>query len=198
MGERFLATLSVISLVLSCLSTIVAGLTAFFTLFRRPRLRMTQPTMVALAFEGSSPKVFLRTCLYSTRKPGVMVENVYVRLFQGPAVHTFSFWGYGDSQLVRGSGLFAPPEGVSVNHHFVLPKGSANVEFEAGPLTLEVVARTVGNDREQVLCRVTPRLSEEEAAVLNRESGGVMFDWHPDSGEYIAEVDHRPTALRRA
>ena len=57
--------------------------------------------MLALAFEGSSPR---RSSARAGQhpEPGVMVENVYVRLFQGPSVHTFSFWGYGDRQLVRG------------------------------------------------------------------------------------------------
>ena len=82
---------------------------------------MTRPTIVAFAFEGPTPKVFLRFLLYSTAQRGNVIESMYVVVVQGGKRLLYSFWGYGDSQasLVRGSGLFVSREGIAINHYFV-------------------------------------------------------------------------------
>ena len=93
MSEWLTVTISTVSLVLSCVSTAVAGLTAVFTFVRRPRIKMTQPTFVAFAFDGSEglPKVFIRMMMYSTSDPGKVVEALFVRVRQGEMQATYSF-----------------------------------------------------------------------------------------------------------
>ena len=59
MSDWILVTISTISLVFSCVSTIIAGLTAFYTLVRKRAVKMTKPTILAFSFDGAdrAPKV---------------------------------------------------------------------------------------------------------------------------------------------
>ena len=67
---------------LSALALGVSASTAWLTLFRHGKLRMTQPTVVFFGpdggrRDGQKPrlKVFLRTLLYSTSRRGQTVER---------------------------------------------------------------------------------------------------------------------------
>src|SRR5437870_4292625 len=113
------------------LALIVSVATAWLTFFRAGHLRMTQPTVIFFGPDGDGPrpgegrnlKVFLRTLLYSTARRGHTIESLHVNLQRGESKQNFSIWVYGQSHdLVRGSGLFVPMEGVAMNHHFLLPK----------------------------------------------------------------------------
>jgi hypothetical protein len=62
-----------ISVVVSTLALTISMVTAWLTLFRRGTVRMTRPTAIYFGADGSvdsSPKVYLRTLLYSTAKRG--------------------------------------------------------------------------------------------------------------------------------
>jgi hypothetical protein len=75
--------LYIISLIISCLALLISVLTFWFTLFRKGRLLMTQPTIIFLgpdgkAFESNNNKIYIRTLLYSTAKRGHVVESLHI------------------------------------------------------------------------------------------------------------------------
>ena len=102
------------TIAIASFSLVVSVLTAWLTLFRRGEVRMTRPNIVGFAYDGATPKIFLRFLLYSTARRGNIIESMHVTFLQGGKRTLFSFWGYGDDQksLVRGSGLFVSQEGL--------------------------------------------------------------------------------------
>ena len=106
----------------------ISFITAWLTLFRKGRLRMTRPTVIFFGpngptSQGSGLKVFLRILLYSTAKRAHIVEGMFVTLRRGESVQTFNIWVYGEKHhLLRGSGLRVADDGVVCDHHFVLPR----------------------------------------------------------------------------
>lgn len=86
-----------ISIVVSVLALAISVATAWLTLFRRGTVRMTQPTTIYFGADASaspSPKVYLRTLLYSTAKRGQIIESMFVKLRRGESIQTFNIWGY--------------------------------------------------------------------------------------------------------
>ena len=89
-----------ISVVVSTLALTISMVTAWLTLFRRGTVRMTRPTAIYFGADGSvdrSPKVYLRTLLYSTAKRGQIVESMFVKLCRGESIQTFNIWVYGEA-----------------------------------------------------------------------------------------------------
>ena len=112
-----------ISSIISITALVVSLFTAWLTIFRRGSVRSTHPSFVAIRYDFLNKpftlaKVFLRTLLFSTGKRGLVIENLFLRVREGERSEEFSFWGYGDKDLVRGSGIFVPETGVVTNHHF--------------------------------------------------------------------------------
>ena len=63
-----------ISIIIATIALTISAITAWLTLFRRGRVRMTQPTVIFFGPDSpNSPKVFLRTLLYSTSKRGQII-----------------------------------------------------------------------------------------------------------------------------
>ncbi len=155
---------------------------------------MTQPTVVFFGpDELGSPKVFLRTLLYSTSKRGHIVESMWVKLRHAEASQLFNIWVYGDSALVRGSGLHVAENGVVCNHHFLLPYG-AKYDFAPGEHRVEIYASLVKGSKELLLSQITLSLTEGDAAGLKWSTSGVYFDWAPDSRKYEPHIHVRPDA----
>ena len=76
-----------VSITISTLALAVSGVTAWLTLFRRGMVKMTQPTIIHFGSDSSrsadeppTPKVYLRTLLFSTSKRGRVIESMYVAL----------------------------------------------------------------------------------------------------------------------
>jgi len=188
MGDYYL---QVIPVIISALALFVSIITAWLTLFRRGRLQMTQPTIMYFGYDNSyerSPKVFLRTLLFSTAKRGHVIENMFVTLSRGKNRYTFSFWGYGEtSQLVRGSGLRVGEEGVAYNHHFLLADTTEEFEFVPGEYTICVYVTTIYRSAPLLLSTVHLTLSSELIA-SDREHFGVLFDWEPHARRYRAHA----------
>jgi hypothetical protein len=174
---------------IAVLSLVVSGVTAWLTLFLRGQVRMTRPTIVAFAFEGPTPKVFLRFLLHSTAQRGNVIESMYVVMVQDGKRLLFSFWGYGDSQgsLVRGSGLFVSREGIGINHHFVRPKGEAVTPIEPGTCIVNIYASVLGQQKDELLQSVQLDIGDKEAAAINNPKAGLIYDWNPDAKQYRAE-----------
>jgi len=185
----------VISIVVSITALAVSMATAWLTLFRRGTVRMTQPTTIYFGADSSassSPKVYLRTLLYSTAKRGQIIESMFVKLRRGESIQTFNIWVYGEGSLARGSGLYVGENGVTCNHHFLLPSDGTQFDFLPGEYKVEVYASLVGV-RQPLLLYVTGlSLSEQMAKQLHDRECGVYFDWGPDSGHYHAHVREHP------
>lgn len=188
-----------LAIAVSSLALLVSVTTAWLTLFRRGRLRMTQPTVVFLGPDGRSLpgkttrlKVFLRTLLFSTSRRGQTVESLYVNVQRGESRQNFSIWVYGDARLARGSGLFVPAEGVACNHHFLLPEDGAAFPLLAGEYVLRVHAKRVEDSAPECLMTVRLRISDAHAKLLDDPEAGIYFDWGPDQQAYHAHVEARP------
>lgn len=190
--------LYVISLVFSCLALIVSGVTAWLTFFRKGKLVMTQPTVIFFGPDGSrfdsgKNKVYLRTLLYSSAKQGQVVESIHVSIQRYESKQNFNIWVYGEkSELKRGSGLYVPQEGVTFDHHFMLPEDGANFMFLAGPYKLTVIAKLVCTSTPVVLSEINLAVSEIQAEKLSQPNNGLYFDWGPDQQAYQSHINSKP------
>jgi hypothetical protein len=184
--------LQVINIILSVLALVISGTIAWLTL-RHGTVRMTQPTTIYFGFDImiASPKVYLRTLLYSSAKRGQIIESMFVKLQRGESIQTFKIWVYGEDSLARGSGLYVGEEGVAYNHHFTLPSDGTRFEFLPGDYRVEVYASLVGKTP-LLLYATNLTLAEQAASQLKNTDCGVFFDWGPDSGRYHAHVRKRP------
>lgn len=176
----------------------ISALTAWLTLFRRDTVRMTQPTVIflgpdALRFPDaeSSPKIYIRTLLFSSSKRGRIIESMHVNMARNETRQNFNIWVHGDDKLVRGSGLFVGETGISANHHFLTPKDGGEFRFVEGKYTLGVYAKLVGDNATRQLLSQTLEISREHAIALQESGAGLYFDWGPDSGRYIPHVEKR-------
>jgi hypothetical protein len=181
--------------------------TAWATLFRRGRLSMTRPTVVYFGPDGGgrtakpSPKVYLRTLLFSTGKRGSVVEHIFVRLRRNESAQNFSIWVYGDSKLRRGSGLFVSDAGISTDHHFLCPEDGTDFEFREGQYTLEVWVNVLGSGSSRLLWSGDFTVSEDVADQIRNSNAGAYFDWAPDSKVYLSHArthtDTMPDFVKR-
>jgi hypothetical protein len=183
-----------VSLIISGASLIISGTTAWLTLLRKGRVQMTQPTTVFFgpdgpSEEGADPKVYLRTLLYSSARRGQIVESMFVKVRRGEASQVFNIWVYGDERLVRGSGMYVGPEGVTCNHHFLLPKDGTEFSFQPGLYQIAVYASLVGQKTPTKLWETGMALTKEHAVAIREQNRGVYFDWGPESASYHAHIE---------
>lgn len=147
---------------------------------------MTKPTIVFFGFDivpKPTPKVFLRTLLYSTSTRGQVIEGMYAKVRHGGRERVFSFWGYGETEkLSPGSGLYVGRTGLAANHHFVLSVHEDAYRFENGLYEIDVIANVVGNRNPMRLGTIKLSLSNELAAALEQQKG-VLFE-RKIGGEY--------------
>jgi len=156
---------------------------------------MTQPTTIYFGADASdslSPKIYLRTLLYSTAKRGQIIESMFVKLRRGESIQTFNIWVYGEDSLARGSGLYVGEDGVTCNHHFLLPADGTTFHFLPGEYKIEVYVSLVGARQPRLLYVTSLPISEQLAKQLQDKDNGVYFDWGPDSGHYHAHVQGKP------
>lgn len=186
------------SFAISCLALIVSGATAWLTFFRKGQLLMTQPTTVflgpdGLSYEEKKSKIYLRTLLYSTAKRGHVLESIHVSLQRNESKQNFNIWVYGEkNNLQRGSGLFIPQDGVTFDHHFLLPADGANFSFLAGTYNLTVFAKTVGEKTLRKIISINLSVSESQANLMSQPNTGIYFDWGPDQQSYHSHIDTKP------
>src|SRR6266850_3088849 len=160
------------SFAISCLALLVSGITSWLTFFLKGELVMTQPTVVFFGPDGSrfdskKNKIYLRTLLYSTAKRGQVLESLHVSLQRNESKQNFNIWVYGEKgNLKRGSGLFVAQEGVTFDHHFLLPDDGANFQFLSGTYRLVVFAKLVG-EKPKILMIITLSISESQASELS-------------------------------
>ncbi|WP_394754656.1 hypothetical protein [Crenothrix sp.] len=187
--------LYIISLVFSCLALLVSIVTAWLTLFRKGKLVITQPAVVFFGPDGSrfdskKNKVYLRALLYSTAKRGQVLESLHISLQRNESKQNFNIWVYGNKgDLKRGSGLYIPQEGVSYDHHFLLPEDGTNFAFLSGSYKLIVFAKLVGRSTFHEMASIHLAISDAQAAKLSEPNTGIYFDWGPDQQSYQSHID---------
>jgi len=194
---------SVLALVISALALATSAVTAWLTLLRRGTVKMTQPTVIFFGPDGpreargnTSPKVFLRTLLFSTSKRGRIIENMYVTLSCEDISQDFNVWAYGErNELVRGSGLFVGETGVEANHHFLIARDSERFGFIPGTYSLNVYAHLLGEKERRILFSQILTVSPEEAESIGEQNAGLYFDWAPDRMRYVTHIDEEPRSF---
>jgi hypothetical protein len=184
-----------ISIAVSLLALSISGVTAWLTLFKRGTLLMTQPTTIFFGpdggfFESTRNKVYLRTLLYSSSRKGQVIESMHVTLCRGETKQNFSIWVHGQkNELSRGSGLFVTHEGVTLNHHFLLPPDGCDFKFLEGDYTLKVFAKLVNDSSPILLFTIPLVVTHSHAEALKQKYAGLFFDWGPDQGNYYSHVE---------
>lgn len=187
---------------LSVAALVISLVTAWATMWRRGRIYMTQPALVCFIIERRStsesvslhPKIYLRTLLFSSGKRGNIVESMYVRLRRGDTVQTFNVWVLGERDLARGSGLYVGENGITCNHHFLLPPDGTEFVFREGEYTLEVFATLFRRGRPIKLHESRLTIREKDAVAIAGGREDVLYSWSPESGRYLT---HAEPARRR-
>ena len=168
----FAAALSLVSLVVSFTSLGASHYTLWIVHLRRGDLKMTQPTMLFLGRDQGpqTPKVWLRTLLFSTSTRVQIIENMFLRVHPpGAAPQTFDFWVYGEKEkMSRGSGLFVSQSGVVCDNHFMLRREAGNPPFLAGAYKVEVLASVLGKSHPDRLMQLQFALDAYEPSGRRR------------------------------
>lgn len=173
---------------ISSLSLGISALTAWFTIFRRGAVRMTQPAFIFFGPDGGrgKPKVAMCAHLYTTSQRGAIVEGMFVRLTRAKVVQDFDVWVYGQDGLARGSGVYVGQTGVTCSHHFLLPRGGdVGFEFLPGDYTVEIFGKVVGRAGVQLFWRLQLSLTTP----IHETGEGVFFDWRPMLNQYEPHAD---------
>lgn len=186
-------------------SIVALGLSLFtlwFTVLRRGSIRCTRPSFVAIRYDfvnkpQAQAKVFFRALLFSTGKRGVMIEQLFLRVSAGSRQAEFSFWGYGDDKLMRGSGLFVPETGMATNHHFNPTDVDTLFRFSGETYSFELLASLVGRKRLVSLWTIeldVPVGVFDHTIAANK---AIFYNWSPQTRAYVVSVEDRfGTALR--
>ncbi len=188
-----------IAVSVAILALAISATTAWLTLFRRGTVRMTQPTVIffgpdtpRLGNPNPSPKIFLRSLIFSTSKRGRVIESMHATLSRNETRQNFNIWVYGDEKLVRGSGLFIGETGIATNHHFLTPKDGSTFTFSEGTYRLQVFAHLLGDKGGKLLFAQSLEIKHEIAITLETPGTGLYFDWGPDSSSYLTHIEKRP------
>ena len=189
---------------ISVLALVVSSATAWLTLFRRGTVKVTQPTVIYFGpdtghWKGkrAPPKVYLRSLLFATSKRGRIIQSMHVSLTRNEARQTFNIWVYGESKLVRGSGLFVGETGVAANHHFLASPDGTAFAFIEGSYHLELFAQLLGDRAPKKLLSQRLDVGRDLAMALTEPRAGLYFDWGPNSGRYLPHIEMLEPELDR-
>lgn len=178
---------SVFSISFSAIALALSAYTFWRTELHRGHLLLGRPQQFYLGADGGGrgpPKVYLKALIYSTSRNGHIVENLFVRVVKRDATQTFPIWVYETERMNRNGGLFVPREGIVASHHFILSDDAAPFAFDHGEIKLEIFGSIVGRQRPIRLHCASLEISEVEAENMKDGTGGLYFDWGPESGSY--------------
>lgn len=189
-------TLAALSPIVSVIALAVSLFTLWFTILRRGSVRSTHPAFFALRYDFVNmpvpqAKVFLRTLLFSTSKRGRVVESIFLLVSDGQIEVEFSFWGMGDKELVRGSGLFVSETGVATNHHFNPLKTDELFLFRPGTYSFELKVKLLGEPNATSLWKIPLQIPASAFGSEITPNEAVYFNWSPALGQYVASVENR-------
>ena len=181
---------------ISLVSLFVSAYAVWVAQFNRGRLQMTRPTLLCLKRELPSalPKIFLRTCLFTTGSKGRVIEGMFLRVRHAQGEFTFDFWGHTmeTGKLTLGSGLPVGPTGVASDHHFN-PREGSSIEFlyVPGDYQIEVFASIVGQRKANLLHEVNFSISSLQSVELIQIPTREMYlIWNADTRSYDSHVRH--------
>ncbi|HEY3325942.1 MAG TPA: hypothetical protein VGK14_02090 [Novimethylophilus sp.] len=185
-----------ISPIVSVIALAVSLFTLWFTILRRGTVRSTHPSFIAFRYDfvGKNvpqAKIFFRALLFSTSKRGQVIESLFLRVREGSRQAEFSFWGLGDKDLIRGSGLFIPDTGVATNHHFNPVDAKTLFIFSQGSYSLELMAKLVGRDHLVSLWNVKLEMPAGVFGSTIARETAVFYSWSPEQRCYVASVEKR-------
>lgn len=188
--------MNIITPIVSVIALCVSLFTAWFTILRRGSVCSTHPSFVALRYDFvdkpvPQAKIFLRTLLFSTGKRGLVIESLFLRVSEEKRCEEFSFWGYGDKDLVRGSGIFVPETGVVTNHHFSPLHTESLFLFSQGTYRLELVAKLVTRKRLLSLWNIELDVPSGTFDTSIAHETAVFYNWSQEEGRYVASVEKR-------
>ena len=109
-----------ISLIISAFALGISTLTAWLTLLKKGKLKMTQPTPLLLGYEKGKAKISFYTMLYSSAFRGQVVENMYITFKQNNKKYLFNKWVYAQDSYAYASGCYVKPEGIAQNHQLFI------------------------------------------------------------------------------
>lgn len=121
----------------------------------------------------------------------MVIENLFLRVSEGTRSEEFSFWGYGDKDLVRGSGIFVPEIGVVTYHHFNPLHTEKLFWFTQGTYTLELVAKVVAKKRLVSLWSIQLDVPAGAYDASIPRDRAIYFNWSPEERRYVASVEKR-------
>ncbi|WFU04497.1 hypothetical protein QA648_27330 (plasmid) [Rhizobium sp. CB3171] len=178
--------MAIVGIGISLVSLVVSLITLWITQLQRGQIAMTTPTIIFFGFDQvpkTTPKVFLRTLLYSTSARGQIVEGMHAKLRFDGMERMFSFWGYGETdKLTPGSGVYVSKTGMAANHHFVMSVLEDDFEFKPGDYTITIHAHLAHRPDATEIGRFQLALNGDLAAVLHDQEG-VLFERQID-GQY--------------
>lgn len=188
-----------LSPIISFIALCISLFTLWFTILRRGTIHSTRPSFIAFRYDfvgkvHPQAKIFLRSLLYSTSKRGLVLENLLLRVRDGARSEEFAFWGHGDKDLVRGSGLFVGENGVVTNHHFNPTNSETLFVFSPGVYDLELVAKLVNRSRLVTLTKVTLHLPDGAFDHQISVDTAIYFNWSPSEKQYLASIERRGEA----
>jgi hypothetical protein len=184
----------IIALVLSGVSVIVSAYTFWLVQFNRGKLQMTRPTYICMKRDTGPnwPKLFIRTCLYSTGAKGMAVENLFLRVHKDGRSYLFDFWGHTESgHLTIGSGLFVGPTGTANDHHFNLRGARDALLYESGTYMVEIFATVAGRGSRKLTEIEFDIHGEQAAELVQIPSRQLDLYWNADQGRYVGEIRYR-------
>lgn len=189
-------TFTDVSPIVSVVALVVSLFTLWFTVLRRGTVRSTHPSFIALRYDfvGKTvpqAKIFFRALLFSTGKRGQVIESLFLRVREGLRQVEFSFWGLGDKDLIRGSGLFIPETGVATNHHFNPIDSETMFLFSGGSYSLELVAKLVGRERLVSLWTVKVEVPVGVFGSTIAREKTIFYSWSPETRSYVASIESR-------
>ncbi|EQD27560.1 hypothetical protein B1B_19109, partial [mine drainage metagenome] len=182
--------------IVSTVALAVSLFTLWFTVLRRGTVRSTHPSFIAFRYDFvgkrvPQAKIFFRALLFSTGKRGQVIESLFLRVREGSRQSEFSFWGLGDKDIIRGSGLFVPETGVATNHHFNPVDPEAMFLFSGGSYSLELVAKLVGRERLVSLWNVALEMPAGVFGPTIARETAVFYSWSPEQRRYVASIENR-------
>ena len=184
-----------IALLISVASLLLSGYAIWVTQFNHGRLKMTQPTLLCMKreFPSARPKIFLRTCLFTTGNKGRVIENMFLKVRQTQGTYRFDFWGHTENgKLTLGSGLFVGSTGLASDHHFN-PREHSGAEFLFidGDYVVDVFATVVGRGKVEHLSTLNFTVNSLQAAELIQiPTRELYLLWNADTHSYDGHVRH--------
>lgn len=175
------------SLIISALAFGLSALTAWLTLLRKGKLKVTQPTPLLLGYENNKAKISFYAMLYSTAFRGQIIENMHIVLKQNNKNFLFNKWVYAQDSKAYASGCYIKPEGIPQNHQFFT--SDVNYVFQPGKIEIEIYVHLPTSKKTNLLRSIKLEIPKDFKTDCENKMKGLMFEWEPDKLKYDLRID---------